>query len=221
MVRLSKETREYLRDYIESLNGDNNAEKDLYLKVIDNALEYAKDEDNFYDLLSYGNRLVVEYGLKKNPPKDKLILLDEETKTYIMDGKVYSLYPEKVKSTREFKLYLNSKMKYESNGYKSKSNVRVETPSKISYASDVEEELEEQEKMDAVRRAYLELPLQEHICVRSVIVENNTYNKTSRTYGIDPEGVRRSANNGIMLLQQDEDIACYRGIDKGISKVRK
>ena len=77
MVRLDREYKEYIDNYYTSLEQSDIDGKELYLRVLANALELAEDKQQFEELLSFGNEYVsrntnnikwiaqFKYGLKK------------------------------------------------------------------------------------------------------------------------------------------------------------
>ncbi len=90
MVKFDSEMKEYIVEYLSSLNSSNIEGKELYIRVLKNALELAENQRQFDEILSFGNEYVstnldnikrmpqFKYGLKTVMEKEMKKIKDNE-----------------------------------------------------------------------------------------------------------------------------------------------
>ena len=94
MVKFDKEMEEYINEYYKSLEKSEIEGNKLYLRVLENALELANNEEQFKELLSFGNEYISKNvrNIKRIPQfkynlktlmKKKLETLDNEQEAFI------------------------------------------------------------------------------------------------------------------------------------------
>ena len=180
MLRLKKETRDYLRDYVESLNASDNPYTELYLRVVDNALELAKNEDKFFELLSYGNSLVVEYSNKD---------------------------PNHRRVKAQFKYDLKGKMLDELDTKRTETLYGLEYKKE---PVDPYKVVETDEMLEAATKALYNLPIGPHVCFKEVVLNECTYTDVSKRFAITTDAVKKNIRRGNFLIQVDRDVAYLR-----------
>jgi hypothetical protein len=180
MSRLSKETLDYLNQYSNELIMMKTKDADLYLTVLNAAINVTEDESELFELISFGNEYVTSHK----------------------DSEYFQKYHAQAKHRLGIKI-LNHYVEM-------RQLVEVPYGLFKKPAADPYKAYERKEIRDKVKNAFNNLSDKQKVAVKDIVMNKETFTSTARKLNVTPEMAFKLAKRGVNRIRLDREVAYYR-----------